>query len=341
MPTLDIFKKDGFSLTSLTASVNKLPFVPGAASKTGIFDTKGVSTLTIEVEMREGRIVLIANSERGSAAKQNTRDSRNLRYFKTAHLKLADRIMADEIQGKRKFGTDSELVTAQDEVAERQIKMLKSHDATVEYGRIGAIKGLIYDANGTTLLYDLFNEFGVAQQAVDFALGTATTDIIEKCTEVREKIQDALGAEGSDDLEVTMFCGKTWFNKFIKHAKVAEAYKFYQTTQANMNPLQVDLRYKGFKFGDITFVVYRGNVSGVPFVNANEAHAFATNVPSLFITRYAPADYMETVNTEGLPRYSKMAFDVMYNRWVEVETQSNPISLCTRPETLLKATTSN
>ena len=53
-------------------------------------------------------------------------------------------------------------------------------------------------------------------------------------------------------------------------------------------------------------------------------------------TVYAPADYIETVNTIGLPRYAKQATDQEFGRWVKLHTQSNPLPICTRPKTLIK-----
>ncbi|MCB1718608.1 MAG: major capsid protein, partial [Candidatus Competibacteraceae bacterium] len=69
----------------------------------------------------------------------------------------------------------------------------------------------------------------------------------------------------------------------------------------------------------------------------DEAYVVPRNVPGLFITRFAPADYMETVNTMGLPIYSKSE-PMKMNRGIEMEAQSNPIHLCTRPNAVIKLT---
>ncbi|MEP3300783.1 MAG: major capsid protein, partial [Roseibium sp.] len=60
-------------------------------------------------------------------------------------------------------------------------------------------------------------------------------------------------------------------------------------------------------------------------------------VPGLFITRFAPADYIETVNTPGLPRYMKQIVKTN-GKGVDIELQSNPISLCTQPGALRRLT---
>ena len=343
MPSLDIFLNNpAFSLMSLTASIDKVPFLPGQVGKLGIFAEEGISTTSFEVELRNGTLYLVPNTPRGAPALQNTRDPRLVRFFKPTHLPVRDRIMADEIQNKRSFGTENDLETAEYEVARRQVKMARALDATIEFQKIGALQGRILDSNGTTVIYNLFNEYGVVQQTLDFTLGTATANVLGSCVAVRGLIQDALGQDGGDDLEVGCFAGAQWFAEFISHPLVREAYKYYETTALGMNPLQQDMRYVGFKFGGIMFWQYRGNVGGVPFVAPGEANFFPMNVPDLYKVYYAPADYMETANTEGRPRYMKIAADPSgFNKFVQLEVQANPLAMCHRPECLIKGLTSN
>jgi hypothetical protein len=49
----------------------------------------------------------------------------------------------------------------------------------------------------------------------------------------------------------------------------------------------------------------------------------------------APADWMETVNTVGLPKYSKVVPE-QGGRYVEILSESNPLPLCLRPKVLIK-----
>ena len=44
---------------------------------------------------------------------------------------------------------------------------------------------------------------------------------------------------------------------------------------------------------------------------------------------------METVNTIGLPLYAKQELMRM-NKGVELEAQSNPLNLCTKPRAVIK-----
>jgi hypothetical protein len=80
----------------------------------------------------------------------------------------------------------------------------------------------------------------------------------------------------------------------------------------------------------------RGRVGTVDFTDA-EAYFFPVGVPGLFRQYNAPADFVETTNTIGLPRYAKQAVDQQFARWVMLHVQSNPLPICTRPRVLIKA----
>ena len=60
-------------------------------------------------------------------------------------------------------------------------------------------------------------------------------------------------------------------------------------------------------------------------------------VPNLFKTYYGPGDYVETVNTIGLPYYAKQ-WAMETGKGVYLESQTNPLHLCTRPNAVIKLT---
>jgi hypothetical protein len=95
----------------------------------------------------------------------------------------------------------------------------------------------------------------------------------------------------------------------------------------------------GFYFGGVYWEEYRGSVGGVDFIASGEAYLVPEGVPDMFVTHYAPADYMETVNTIGLPYYAKQEM-MRLNKGVEIEAQSNPLCLNTRPRAVIKLTAS-
>jgi len=336
MPTMDVFTNDAFSLRSLTAAINKVPYKPARIGQLGLFNESGKTTTTFLVEEKQGQLSLISNTPRGGPASNIGRDARAARAFKATHLARESLIIADEIQGVRAFGSETELETIQDVVNQRLATLRAMHEVTLEHLRIGAIKGVIMDADGATTIYNLFTEFGVVQQTQDFKFSVNTTDIRALCTAVLRAIETELG--GTPYTSARAFCSSGWFDSLIAHDTVKEAFK-YQESQM----LRSDLR-RGFTFGGITFEEYPGSVGGVAFIPANQAYCFPEGVITeqgpLFQTWFAPADFEETVNTIGLPIYAKQARDPEFQRWVKIHSQSNPLPICLRPRAVIKLTKS-
>lgn len=335
MPTLDVFSNSAFSVISLTDSINKIPFIPGRIGQLGIFTESGITTTSVMIEEREGSLNLIETTSRGAPAVQNQLNKRKARSFVVPHIALEDTILADEIQNVRAFGSESQLESIEQVIQFRLAEMAQKHDATLEHMRIGAIKGQILDADGATILYDLFDEFGVSQHSeIDFDLDNATPTegiIKKKCHDVRRKIEDELGAQPYQ--HVHALCGSSFFDDLITHIEVKEAYERYMDGLF----LRQGQARGSFEYAGIVFEEYRGKVGTVDYTDANKAHFFPVGVPGLFRQYNAPADFVETANTIGLPRYAKQAVDQEFARWVKLHTQSNPLPICTRPRTLIKA----
>lgn len=342
MSVFDVFNSDAFGLVTLTDAINKVPFVPGRLGQMGLFAETGISTLTVMIEEKDGVLYLVENKKRGDSGKQNKESKRKARSLAATHLPVEDRINADEIQGVRSFGSMDQAQAIQDVVNSRLLTMSNSLDATLEHLRVGAIKGVILDADGTTEIYNLFTEFGVSQETeVDFDLDAASPAsgvLRKKCAGVVRKIADNLGA--APFTGVHCLCGDAFFDDLLAHAEVVDSYKGTPMAQVLRegfvypNGLKI---YGAFEFGGIVFENYRGSVGGVSFVNTDKAHFFPVGVPGLFKTYFAPANYAETVNTIGLPKYAKVSPDPRFQKFVDLEAQSNPLPICTRPKVLMKA----
>ena len=330
MAALDIFNEDAFSLSSLTLAINERPFVPGRIGHLGLFSEEGVNTITVQIEKEGNLLRLVESKPRGGVGQVVNGDKRQLIPFNTVHLPERSTILADAIQGLRAFGSETELEAVQNTVNKRLAKHRLQLDATHEWQRAGALKGLVLDADGTSTLLDVFAAFGLTQQTVAFVLGTANTKVRTKCAEVLDKIEDALGAVPFSG--VRALCGKTFWTDLIEHPAIKDTYLNTQQAAA----LRGDPR-ESFDFGGITWERYRGKVGSNAYIGDDEAYAVPEGVSDLCITRYAPADYMETVNTDGLPYYSRQEL-MPFNKGVEIESQSNPLHLVTRPTAVIKLT---
>ena len=334
MEMVDIFSHDAFSLVSMTDAINKVPYKPRQVGALGLFEELGVATTSVVIEEKDGVLYLVPNTPRGAAPKQNEKTARTARSLIIPHLPVEDKIMADVVQGVREFGTTDRLVSIQRVVNERLGTMSNSLDVTMEHLMLGAIKGLILDADGTTTIYDLFTEFGVTQETeVDFDLDNANPEtgaLRKKCAEVLRAISKNLG--NATVTAAHAFCGATFFDQLVAHKEVRDTY----LNQAAAAELRGGYFGERVTFGGITFEEYRGSIGGTDFISATKVHIFPVGVPGLFKMYFGPANYVETVNTLGLPKYAKVAPDTRFQKWVDLEAQSNPLPICTRPKALIK-----
>ncbi len=338
---LDVFTGDAFSMHSLTATINKLPYKPMRLGELGLFDERGERTTSIDIEAKDGRLSLIQTSLRGGAAPDPLGSGkRTMRTFKMFHFERDSKVYADEVQNIRAFGSETELQAVESIVQERLGELRPMHEVTLEYHRVNALRGTLLDADGSTLL-NLFTEFGVAQQTQDFAFTTATTDVRAVIVAAKRLAEAELG--GAVISGWRAFCSAGWFDAFIGHAKVQDSLKYQQSIV-----LRQDIR-TGYEYGGVIFEEYRGSVTkpdsvgggSAAFIEANVAYLVPFTAPAIFITRFAPADYEETVNTLGLPLYAKQVADPTgLNKYRLLNTQSNPICLCTRPRAVIKLTKS-
>ncbi|WP_286800170.1 major capsid protein [Pseudomonas sp. UBA4034] len=323
MADIAIFEDDAFSVSSLTAAINEQEYLPGRISSLGLFREEGISTLTVQIEKDGDTLALVPSGERGTSGLVVGPAKRQLIPFNTVHLPERFTIKADEIQGIRAFGTRSELQAVQDVVNKRLAKARRQLDATHEFQRMGALNGQVLDADGKTVLLDIYKSFGVNRQKLPMGLNSPDTELRVKCGEALDMQEEALGSVTSSGSRA--LCGKNFWNRLIVHKSVKETY--LNTMQAAS--LRGDAR-ESFEFGGIVWERYRGKVAGVAFVHDDKALLVPEGVPDLYISSFAPADYMETVNTQGIPYYSKIE-PLPFNKGVAGEAQSNPLHLCTRP----------
>ncbi|OKA29285.1 major capsid protein E [Pseudomonas versuta] len=324
MADIAIFDDEAFSVSSLTAAINEQQYLPGRLSSLGLFQEEGITTLTVQIEKDGDTLALVPAGERGTSGLVVAASKRTLIPFNTVHLPERFTIKADEIQGIRAFGTRSELQAVQDVVNARLLKARRQLDVTHEYQRMGALNGKILDADGRTVLLDIFDRFGVEQQTLSMEFAAGKDKLRVRCMRALDLQEEALGSTTTSGSRA--FCGKTFWEALVTHPDVVDNYK--NTQQAVV--LRADAR-ETFEFGGITWERYRGRIAGQPFVHDDKALLVPEGVPDLYISAFAPADYMETVNTQGIPYYSKIE-PMPFNKGMAGEAQSNPLHICTRPK---------
>jgi len=350
MEHMDIFNDDAFSLVSLTAAINEIDHVPGRAGALAFAGVgEGVAVTTVSIERKGMALTLIQTSPRGSPSAKETADKATLRSVSIPHIQLEDTIQATEVVGVREFGTTDQLRTVTNTVVSRMNKMAARHDLTLEHHRLGALRGKILDADGSTLT-DLFTLFEVQNsdsayepEVFDFGLDASDSggeDLRVRCQQVSRFIKRKAKMTLPGSAKVWAFCGDTFFDALISREDVKRT--FLQTAEQTVR-LGGNYAFGVFEYGGIVWENYQGtddggdadaSDGGTVGIAPDEAVLFLTGVPGLYAEYFAPGDFMETANTKGLPRYAKIAPDQRFNRFVELHTQQNPLPLCLRPQTL-------
>jgi len=334
MSVLDVFKGDSFSVSELTEAINRVPYKPGRLGQLGVFAPRGITQRTAIIEERDGVLQLLVSKAWGAPADPAKPQARRARSFNVPHFPLVDTVLAAEVQGVRAFGSQSEVEGVAEVVQQKIASMRQSHEASLEWLRMGALKGVCFDGDLTSVIYNYYDEFGVVKQDdQDWDMHTAATEQAPKCTACIRLIQDALGGTPYDHIHC--FMGDNVWDKFVTNTSVKDAFDAYMAL-GDVRFAAGDIR-PGFWFAGIYFENYRGKVGSTDFVDTDEGWVFPVGAPQLMQTIYAPADYIETVNTVGLPFYAKQQL-MDFDKGVEIETQSNPLCINTRPRTVIRIT---
>jgi hypothetical protein len=335
---MDIFNNSAFSMTSLSGVVNKLDYQPQLLGELGIFEPMPVRTRTVFVDRRDGVLTLIPTSPTGSAPSELAGDDRDAVPLKTTRLAKGFTLYAEEIQGIRAFGSETELEQVQGEFLRRLARVRADTELTHEYHRLGALQGKLLDADGTSVIYDYFDKFGVTEAAaVNFALTTATTDVRGKCAAVVRAMARSSKGAFTPATQVHALVGDTFYDLLINHDQVRKTFEGW----AAAADLRQGAAFNAFTYGGITFHNYRGTDDGSSVAIApTEAKFFPVGASGVFKKAMAPAEFGPYVNTLGMDTYGINIPDRDRQAWTRGEIYSYPLYLVQQPEVLRKGVSS-
>lgn len=337
---LDIFNSDPFSAIALTDAVQRNPYQPVGLGNLNIFDPNPIRTKALAVEERQGKLVLIPFSERGSEGTQRETEKRNIRYFDVPRLMHADTIYAEELQSIREFGTESVLMQIETEVARRltgPTGLLASVEYTKEYLRLAAVQGYCLNPKDGSVMYNWFDEFQITptgEFAFDLSAGTANS-LRPICNAiVRTMARKSQGAF-TPTTRVYALCGDSFYDSLVNHPDVIRTFINWQAAQEIRDGGQ-GAAFSEFNFAGITWVNYRGSDDNTTIkVPDDKAKFFPVGAPGVFREAMAPGETVDWVNTPGKPVYVLPIFDLQRRMWWKMETYAYPLFICTRPEVLL------
>jgi hypothetical protein len=340
-----------FTSLQLSTAINRIPNNYGLINALGLFPSEGSISTVVEITIEDGTIRVLPSKERGAPGTVNDRNTRKSYWVEVPHFPMQDLILPRDIQNMLQIvGRSKTPMTLDAEMSKRLFTIRSKHAITLEWVRMGALKGLITDGNGDTLL-DLYDFFGITKKTIDFALGTAGTDIIGKCQELRQSIATNLKGEVMTRPEVLV--DSSFFGKFVQHAKVEKFWINWQAAGLLANPqlIKAGGQYgRTFEFQQIVWREYYGTAPvgtgpgtaavSTPFVPLDYGYAYPVGTMNMFETWNAPANDIRVVNQPGQEVWvSPKVLD--HGEGVELKSQSNCLALVKRPEALVEVHTSN
>lgn len=336
MLTMDVFNNSAFSATSLTAAVKRSQTIPGLLGSMGLFTPKPVRTRDVWIDQKSQTLQIIQTSQPGDPRNRRGNDKASARAFKVFRLDESRELTAEELQGIRQFGSETELKQLQVEIAMRQQEAIDDMATTKERLYLGCVNGTLVDADDS-VIYDWFNEFGFTrpqQIAFNWANRTGVKKFI--ASNVIRPIVRAVGGVAAPGMRIVALCGDDFFDDLQENAE----YRAKYLNNDNASALLESTVFQAIDAWGVTWINYRGTDDNTRVaIPTDDARFFATGVRDLFVEAFAPAPTFDLVNTRGQEFYSRIHRPDDRNEMVDIEVESHRLPICTRPETLLSGRT--
>lgn len=328
-------------VTNWTPELKEIPNQYGALNGLGLFKSVGIDTTTITFDRTTHQLTLPPPAIRGER-KPSTGGRKRTDTFKLEldFYKHAEYITNQDILDKRMPGTQDKEQLGR-VVAEKLELGRAGFDQASEYMKVQAIKGLVVDTNGTTLT-NMFTEFGLTQQTINFELSDSTTDVQAKVRELKTAITKN-ARTGARTGTISVWTDNLFFDALKGHEKVREDFMFYQNSGRQI--LRDDLaRYESygivsyFEFQGILFLTYDAEFN---LANGTTAQAFEANTGYTVVSGtgnykhfYGPSDKLS-----GLSAQSELyAFEYRdpEDEFIKLSFEAAPLILLDKPQYSVK-----
>lgn len=336
-----------YTATDLTQEVNRIPNQYGLINALGIAPFESKMSKLVRIEIKDGVIYVLAAKERGAPGDIGPDETEGGVILEIPHFPHLERIVVGDIDGLLEVVNGQITPRSLDrELTRKLVAIRRHHTITLEYIRLGMLRGLIKDGLGREL-YNLYDVFDISKKVVDFKLGTAATDVRAKCEEVVDHSMTHLKGETTSGVQSVV--SPTWFNKLISHENVEKFWLQAQnsTEHRQLNRLPIAGNWgRAFEFGDIVFREYKG---GLPVkasdgtitteanIEAGKGHAYPAGTQNMMRTYEAPVHHIQMANEapeEDLIYISQKELD--HGEGFELKSQSNRLAVCKQPECIVE-----
>lgn len=334
----DVFEQNAWGTVEFQEDVvERVDHKPQLLGDLKIFEPVYSRSSAIAIADKDRELTLIPTSELGAPPQELVPKGSKVRMFNAARLAKGSTIYAIEMAGVTNLPFEQQTKEVAEEASDRTGAILDDMELTWEHMRLGAIQGKVMDADGTTVLMDWYSEWGITESAeINFALGTASTDVRKKCRDVKRAMQRKAKGVWTPSTRVGSLCGDDFFDKLVNHANIKET-----KLGTEKAPLLENIEgFSSIEIEGITFINYQGTDDGSTLaIGTNSAKFFPIGARGAFKAGYAPAnEFKPFLNQKAREYYGLVLADPSGREaWDRVELYSYPLFICTRPEMLQRA----
>jgi hypothetical protein len=331
---MDVFNSDIFTAMSMSQGVDKLDYIPEYLSTLpGLFVPDPVRTTMIWIEERHTGAVVLPFSPRGVAPHSTGGDRRIARAFQTLRYGDSSRITSSELLNIRAWNQEMNLKDLQSEVARRQYKIMNNFQLTKEFHKFNCLTmAKVLDADGS-LVIDWGVEFNQAippEYAFNF-IAQIPRAVRQMCTAIRRTMLINLKSVGVP-YDIIGLAGNAFWDDLTGSPEVTQTYLNWAAAADLRN--NIGSPWQQFRYGDITFVNYRGTDDQTTLgVQTDHCHFFPQGA-GIFRWAQSPGERFEHLGQLGQEYYSAMVLDDDRDSWADVEVYSYPLPICTMPSAI-------
>lgn len=349
--TLDIFKNDALSVTTLQRVVKNVPFIPTMLGTMQLFQPKPILTKEVLLYEEDGNVRFIPITERGAPDIQQIRDQGRLRALSTSRLSKKDTVRAGELMGVANMALPENirLRNAVELVNDRATTLKTDLEATKELHRFGGLQGKLVTTreDGTSYIINFFTEYGIAEPSavnINFST-TAEADLMMNFQELfLQPMLLSLKNRATMNTRVGALCGDGFWSKLMRHPAVRRFYELQQTGAAMaMGAAGTNTGsnlWGHVYFAGIDWYHFRGSTGGEIAVPTQDAIMFPIGAQDVFNVYWSPGETLNDVSDKGQPEYLYIQPDVRnaMPEFVDIVLRSYPLYACIYPQCLMRAT---
>lgn len=314
-----------YGVRPMTEAINQIPATPTIIRELGLFKPEYLSTTYVDISVKKGETTLVSAVPRGTPGTPVKEEYDDTQPFKMLHLPKDDIVRADDVQNVREFGTSNNAKAVSSKVADKLAAMKSDIEYTREHLMLGALMGKILDADGQTVLLDIYKRFGITRKVHTMQLSSDTFNVGKGLDSVKTFHSKKRGNESLDGWFV--LCSETFMQELIYHKSVMELYQRFQEGDTYRNgDTNVSFSHKKMDFIQYDHVFESGLQ-----IPEGEALVLPKGTRKTFKEYFAPGDMNATVNTIAKAYYASRE-KLLHDKGWSLHAQSNPLPLCLRPD---------